>query len=193
MPYYFHTVLSICFLTKISWDIKLYGLQKSKYTLPVPLLLSDRALSKQRYQSVLPLSTRAVLHLYRSNSKMRLIYWQLGFSGRPIRNMWSSNLLPLVPLGDVGICVWLLLASISIVIHILHFKKHDPFFEEVSHFLELKIYASLLWSWKLQPTLQMLVSVICCVPQFWGIRFIYFQIVQNLVGSWWPGRTASSF
>jgi len=185
-------VLSICFLTKISWDIKLYGLQKNKYTLPVPLPLSDRALSKQRYQSVLPLSTRAVLHLCGSNSKIHLIYWQLGSSRRSIRNTWSSNLLPLVPLGDAGIYVWLLLASISIVIHILHFKKHDPFFEEVSHFLELKVYASLLWSWKLQPTLQMLVSVICHVHQFWGIRFIYFQIVQNWVGSWWPGRTTSS-
>ncbi|PKU49208.1 hypothetical protein llap_520 [Limosa lapponica baueri] len=45
--------------------------------------------------------------------------------------------------GDVGIHVLLLLASMSIAVHILHFKECDPFFEEVSDFLEIKNCSSL--------------------------------------------------
>lgn len=89
------------------------------------------------------MSTRAIPHLYRSVSKRHWICWQLGFCKSPMANLWNSNLLPLFPSGRVGIHVLLLLANISLVVHILHFKECDPFFEEVSYFLEIKDCSSL--------------------------------------------------
>lgn len=89
------------------------------------------------------MSTSTFSHLCRSVSKRHWICWQMGFSKSPMANLWNSNLLPLFPLGHVGIHVLLLLANVSSVVHILHFKECDPFFEEISYFLEIKDCSSL--------------------------------------------------
>lgn len=139
---------------------------------------------------MLLLSTKAISRVCRSVSNRRWIYWQLELSKSPITNLWSSNLLPLFPSRDVSIHVLLLLASISIVVHILHFEKCDPFFEEVSDFLEIKDSFPLEFLKTSAYASDTSKGDLPCSPNLRDL-LIYFQMFNiGWVGSGKPHRTA---
>lgn len=127
---------------------------------------------------MLLLSTRAISCPSRSISRRCWIYWQLGVSKSPITNLWSANLLPLFPSGDVGIHVLWLLVSISIAAHILHFKECDSFFDKVSDFLEIKDCSSLKVLKTSAHTSDTCKWDLPCAPNLRDL-LIYFQIFSG--------------
>lgn len=111
---------------------------------------------RERWQSVFLMSTSAFSHLCRSVSKRHWICWQMGFSKRPMANLWNLNLLPLFPqdmLAFMSCCCWPTSPQLSISC----ISKNVTLSLRRYHISLKSKTVPLSRSWKVQPTLQILV------------------------------------